>query len=171
MMGYRSEVHLAVYTETKEEFISAFTAWRLQNGVDFTEWTMFSETETFEIGNPYDRGWTTAFGFIYMCEHVKWYGGYPEVQEVEETIKELPEFGFAVEFLRVGEESGDIETFDEAPENKTLIGLFWPETRISRMDDLSLSAKEHTLGDKSWIADFVENTSTIGDQQSDTPRV
>ena len=163
-MGYRSDVQLAVYTKTKEDFITAFTRWRLDSGVDFTEWTMWTTTETIEWTNS--RG-LSLYGFIFTDEHVKWYGGYPEVEEVERVMKELPDYGFSVEFIRVGEEAGDIEEFEQSPDGVHPFGLFWAETVISRTHFLS-DAVEHRLGDKSWIADYVENQSTIGDQRSDT---
>lgn len=160
-MGYRSDVQLAVYTKTKENFITAFTRWRLDNGVDFTEWTMWTNTEIIDSGKH------ELFGFIFTDESVKWYGGYPEVDEVERVMHKLPDYGFCVEFLRTGEESGDIETFEQAPEGEHYYGMFWVESVIVRTNGLQ-HTYEHRLGDKSWIADYVENQSTIGDQRSDT---
>jgi hypothetical protein len=158
LMGYRSEVHLAVYTKNKGDFIAAFTRWRLDNGVDFTYWTMWDHTEMVDNDD--------VFGFLFWDEHTKWYGGYPDVEEVETTMKELPDYGFCVEFMRVGEEAGDVEDFEGHPDGVSLWGFFYPVTRVER-DDLP-NTYNHKLGDNSWIADYVENQSTIGDQRSDT---
>lgn len=157
-MGYRSEVHLAVYTKNKDDFITAFTRWRLVNGVDFTEWTMWDQTEIIEQESIY--------GFLFMNEGVKWYSGYDDVDEVSRTIKRLSEYGFHVEFLRAGEETGDVECYEYAPDDLHVYGLFYPVTIIER--SVNVSGVLHKLGDKSWIADYVENQSTIGDQRSDT---
>jgi len=157
-MGYRSEVHLAVYTKKKEDFIAAFTRWRLDNGVDFTEWTMWDHTEMVDTAD--------VFGFLFWDESTKWYGGYPDVDEVETTMKELSDYGFCVEFVRVGEEAGDVETFDRFPDGVNPWGFFHTYTGIER--DHLPNTRRHEFGDKSWIADYVENTSTIGDQRSDT---
>lgn len=157
-MGYRSEVHLAVYTKTKDDFVAAFTRWRLDNGVDFTEWTMWDHTDTVDNDD--------VFGFLFWDEHTKWYGGYPDVEEVEATMKELPDYGFCVEFVRVGEESGDVEDFEGYPDGGSLWGFFHIYTAVER--DHLPNIRRHAIGDKSWIASYVENTSTIGDQRSDT---
>ena len=157
-MGYRSEVHLAVYTRSKEDFIAAFTRWRLDNGVDFTEWTMWDHTDMVDNDD--------VFGFLFWDEHTKWYGGYQDVEEVETTMKELPDYGFCVEFVRAGEETGDVEDFEKSPDGCGLWGFFHTYNAIER--DALPNTYDHKLGDKSWIADYVENISTIGDQRSDT---
>lgn len=164
-MGYRSDVQLAVYAKTKEDFITAFTHWRLDNGVDFTEWTMWDQTET--IDWPRSIHGLSIFGFIFTNEQVKWYAGYSDVDEVERTIQQLSSYGFCVEFIRIGEETGDVETYEYAPDNMDIFGLFYTVTLVERSVNAS-DVSKHTLGDKSWIASYVENTSTIGDQRSDT---
>jgi len=163
-MGYRSDVQLAVYAKNREDFITSFTRWRLDNGADFTEWTTWTTTETIEWTNS---NGLSLYGFIFSDEQVKWYSGYYDVDEIERVMRELPDYGFSVEFLRVGEEPNDVESFERFPDGVNPFGLFWAETVISRTHILS-DAAEHRLGDKSWIADYVENQSTIGDQRSDT---
>ena len=157
-MGYSSEVHLAVYTKTKDDFVAAFTRWRLDNGVDFTEWTMWDHTDMVDNAD--------VFGFLFWDEQTKWYGGYPDVEEVEATMKELPDYGFCVEFVRVGEESGDVEDFEGYPDGGKPWGFFHTYTGVER--DHLPNTRRHAIGDKSWIASYVENTSTIGDRRSDT---
>ena len=163
-MGYRSDVRLAVYTDTKDEFVTAFAAWRLANGFDFTDWELWDDINRFEYEKPRE----SAFGFSYYVDQIKWYPNYPEIEQAEKIIPALPGYGFSVEFLRTGEDPSDIETFDKTPEGKHLLGLFWAEVRSCETNDLFTHSVEHTLGDKSWIADYVENTSTIGDRRSDT---
>lgn len=172
-MGYRSEVHLAVYTKTKQDFVAAFTQWRLAGGIDFTEWgDIWSSVEIVDRGYSFDhQNSGHVFGLLFMATDIKWYSSfYPEVQEVEDTIRKLDEYGFVVEFLRVGEESGDIDEYCQASElfNNDYQSFFYPVTFVERDVGL-LGLKDKIVGDKSWIADCVGNTSTIGDRRSDTP--
>lgn len=155
-MGYRSEVHLAVYAPDKDDFVAAFTRWRLDNGVDFTEWDGW---DSIEIQNNND-----FFGFLYRNDSVKWYSGYSDVQEIEAAIEKLPDYGFCVEFIRVGEESGDVEHLDKPPEGGHSLYLFNAYTTVLRNTD-SYGTTHHP-GDTSWIASYVENQSPIGDQHS-----
>ena len=157
-MGYRSDVHLAVYAHNKPDFVAAFTRWRLDNGVDFTEWTMWDHTDMVD-----DPG---VFGFLFWDEHTRWYDDYPDVKEVESTMKELPDYGFYVEFLRVGEEVNDVKEFKGYPDGGNPWGFFYTYTGVER-DHLN-NIRRHAIGDKSWIASYVENQSPTGDQHSDT---
>ena len=42
-------------------------------------------------------------------EDVKWYESYPDVSEFDAMLPEIEELGFCYEFVRVGENEGDIE--------------------------------------------------------------
>ena len=171
-MGYRSEVHLAVYTKTKQDFVTAFTRWRLAGGVDFTEWgeDIWSSVEIVDREySSQSQNSAHVFGFLFIANDIKWYSSYPEVQEVEDTIRKLDEYGFVVEFLRVGEESEDIDEYCQASElfNDDYQRFFYPVT-VVQLDVELIGLKNKIEGDKSWIANYVESTSTIGDRRSDT---
>ena len=157
-MGYRSEVYFAVYAHNKEDFVAAFTRWRLDNGVDFTEWDIGTRREM--VDNE------AMFGFLFYDPETKWYSTYEDVQEVEDTLPRLPDYGFLVEFVRVGEESGDIDIRNGSPEGTSVEGVFWVSANIHEYEEITYDAVDHEPGDKSWIASYVENQSTIGDQRS-----
>lgn len=168
-MGYRSEVHLAVYTDSNREsklsahdkFVTAYTHWRFDNNVDFPKWPYWETTEIINHKSPYRQ----AFGFLFMNEGVKWYTGYQDVDDVMETIDLLPNYGFKVEFLRIGEDASDIDQRDLAPEGEEGIwGMFWPVHTTQRCS--TLADVEPYDGGTLWIADYATSPSTIGDQHS-----
>lgn len=162
-MGYRSDVHLAVYAHNKEDFVAAFTRWRLDNGVDFTEWTGWDSIEIMDN--------EAVFGFVFYNRETKWYSGYQDVQEVEAVMKKLPEYGFCVEFVRIGEGNSDIDMHSGCPDGTYLEDVFWVRADVIENEVCTGDAVDHELGDKSWIANYVENQSTTGDQRSDTQPV
>jgi hypothetical protein len=45
----------------------------------------------------------------FAMDGVKWYESYPEVKAFERMLREVEELGFSYEFIRIGEESDDIE--------------------------------------------------------------
>jgi len=172
-MGYRSDVHLAVYTDSNSEsklsahdkFVAAYTHWRFDSNVDFPEWPYWNTTEIINHKSPYRQ----AFGFLFMNEGVKWYEGYQDVDDVMRTIDHLPMYGFKVEFLRIGEDASDVDQRELLPKGEqSPWGMFWPVHTIQRCS--TLDTAEPYDGGTLWIADYATSPSTIGDQHSDTPR-
>jgi hypothetical protein len=66
----------------------------------FTKWTHNSK------GN-----WITEnVGFaIFLFDWTKWYNGYPSIDAIERYVKSLSHY----KFVRVGEETGDVETDED----------------------------------------------------------
>jgi len=103
-MGYRSDVHALFYTTTKEEW-PVLKLYMEEN---------FPKYETLEL--KYVEG-KRLWGYEMVCEHVKWYESYEDVQvfyafkrkygalidEQEEGKK------WKFEFVRIGEELEDVE--------------------------------------------------------------
>jgi hypothetical protein len=57
------------------------------------------------------------------------------------------------------------------PDGTYLEDVFWVRAEVFENEVCTGDAVDHELGDKSWIANYVENQSTTGDQRSDTQPV
>jgi hypothetical protein len=102
-MGYRSDVAIAVYGP--EEVVAPFvTANRLLGDIDFGDVDIYQYTD-----GSVDKMCMVMVNF----EDVKWYDSYKEVQEWEDFMKRAGRLAATeplnAEFVRVGEEAGDIE--------------------------------------------------------------
>lgn len=85
-MGYRSDGKLWFSEEAKELFTN----------------------EIAEALSEYDV--ETAGNYtIYSFDGWKWYNSYPEIQLMENFMSELDEKEIPYEFIRMGEDDGDIE--------------------------------------------------------------
>lgn len=63
----------------------------------------------------------------FMFDDVKWYASYPDVQAFEKMLDEIADLGYCYEFVRVGEDSNDIEIRDSLNSN----GYLSTETTIT----------------------------------------
>lgn len=45
----------------------------------------------------------------FTCDDVKWYPSYPAVVAFSKYLQEIEELGFATEYVRIGEETDDID--------------------------------------------------------------
>jgi len=110
-MGYRSEVVLAISKHLTPFLTLAVT----QNKA--AETLVFSDADTFDRDYGGDKSW------LMVWDGIKWYDSYECIQTLEKFIQEATsdEYEFEVDgkkqssaehikFVRVGEESGDIET-------------------------------------------------------------
>ena len=102
-MGYRSDVAIAVYGP--EEVVAPFvTANRLLGDIDFGDVDIYQYTD-----GSVDKMCMVMVNF----EDVKWYDNIKEVQEWEDFMKRAGRLAdtepLNAEFVRVGEEVGDIE--------------------------------------------------------------
>ena len=114
-MGYRSNVTAVFYT-TKEKF----SMMKIYVDEHFPE----------EF-----KGYLTVQGdraYVFKLDNVKWYDGYPEVQAFQRFVSNFLEFdkggddstSWAYEFVRIGEDSNDIEeTYSDNSEN--VLSLSW----------------------------------------------
>lgn len=106
-MGYRSEVKAVFYTCDKEQWPA------LRLFVDEN----FPEEFKYCLGVI---GSSSYCGYVFSCEDVRWYDGYPDVQaykkfvaqytELVENAEDGHELPWVYEFIRIGEDTEDIET-------------------------------------------------------------
>ena len=103
-MGYRSDVEILFYPENPEEFAM------LQLYVEE------NLPDKFEVGDMTCNRWPQGNKYLHIrMEGIKWYPSYEDVivytecfDSWEERFGSPPKFHF--EFVRIGEDDGDIET-------------------------------------------------------------
>jgi len=109
-MGYRSEVVLAI-SKHLTPFLTLATA---QNAA--------AQTLVFNDADHFDRDYGGDKSWLIRWDHIKWYDSYECIQTLEKFIQEATsdEYEFEadgkkqssaehIRFVRVGEDSGDIE--------------------------------------------------------------
>ena len=109
-MGYRSQVVLAI----SKHLTPFLTLAASQNAAAQT--LVFKDTDRFDRDYGGDKSW------LMVWDAIKWYDSYEDIQTLEKFIQEASddEYEFEVDgqaqsscehirFVRVGEESGDIE--------------------------------------------------------------
>jgi hypothetical protein len=105
-MGYRSEVKAVFYTEDKEKW----PVLKLYMEENFPkEWSL----ELIESSHYY--------GYVFSAGDIKWYESYPDVQAFDAFVdayrnlidSESSALSWAYEFIRIGEDTKDIETDSE----------------------------------------------------------
>ena len=98
MMGYRSDVAIAIYGE-EDQMVAFIAASRLKE--DFTE--VFKECEIY----PYQGG--THLMLSAQFDGVKWYDGYEDVDRWNKFVRLAEEHYESIntEYVRVGEETDD----------------------------------------------------------------
>ena len=96
-MGYRSNVALVT---TRKGLDMVREAWNSADGEYYVN--LDADAEIVELGENH------LDGVAILWEDVKWYGGAPEVEAVEELIVS-DDFDEPYSFVRVGEEMGDCE--------------------------------------------------------------
>jgi len=109
-MGYRSQVVLAI----SKHLTPFFTLATAQNAAAQT--LVFNDADTFDRDYGGDKSW------LLVWDGIKWYESYEDIQALEKFIQEATcdEYEFEVDgeaqassehirFVRVGEESDDIE--------------------------------------------------------------
>jgi len=109
-MGYRSEVVLAI-----SKHLTPFLTLAASQNAE-TQALVFKHADHFDRDYGGDKSW------LIRWDHIKWYESYEDIQTLEKFIQEATsdEYEFEVDgkaqsscehirFVRVGEESGDIE--------------------------------------------------------------
>ncbi len=109
-MGYRSEVVLAI----SKHLTPFLTLACSQNAA--------AQTLVFKDADYFERNYENEKSWLIRWDHIKWYDSYEEIQALERFICEASsdEYEFEVDgkkqsssdhikFVRVGEETGDIE--------------------------------------------------------------
>ena len=102
-MGYRSDVGLCVYTlGTEPQQRDKFLALKTLLSTRFAE-----VTQTFGDDYTYDP---VENQLRVLLENVKWYTGFPDVKMFMDMIDSLEELEYEYDYVRVGEDNGDVET-------------------------------------------------------------
>lgn len=118
-MGYRSEVSIQLESKAFDMVMKSIKKYNSEqaDGYEFYPDTILKKDDE----------------YIIQWGYVKWYSDYGDVKSVESVLTELDKYkesaeidGFRYDFLRVGEESGDIETRS----NDVCYGTCFPETHI-----------------------------------------
>ena len=113
-MGYRSQVVLAI-SKHLTPFLTLATSQNTE-----AQALVFKYADTFERDYGGDKSW------LLVWDDIKWYESYEDIQAIEKFVQEAScdEYEFEVDgikeassehirFVRVGEESGDIETIGD----------------------------------------------------------
>lgn len=98
-MGYRSEVKICMRKSDYKELKG-----RLEVTGDTDTLDLFNEDSFLDFSYT-DLGDVVVFGWGW----IKWYGEYKEVTFIENFLNEIEEQGHPYKFIRIGEETGDIE--------------------------------------------------------------
>jgi len=104
-MGYRSEVVIIVYGD--EENMVAFkkTYDEAYAKLPELEQGWINDCIKADDRNGFDDG-----RFTFVAEDVKWYEGYVHVDFFIELLEQVDDLGVNSEFIRIGEDNGDVET-------------------------------------------------------------
>lgn len=99
-MGYRSDVAVVIYGDGRDPEKYALLK-TLMN-------TTFKEAYTEFDGNAEWHDYKYVLEFA--MKSVKWYDGHGEVQKFMKMLEDIVDIkGFNYEFMRIGEDDGDIE--------------------------------------------------------------
>jgi hypothetical protein len=110
MMGYRSVVEAVFYTRKEEEY-PLLKLYVEEN---------FPKSEELREGLKPIKA-NNVWGCHFIADNVKWYESYPEIQEFSQFADKFIEFAdskenmpekqlsWAYEFVRIGEQSDDVE--------------------------------------------------------------
>ena len=109
-MGYRSSVVLAI-----SKHLTPFFMMKVSQNKS-------AETLVFRDADHFDRDYDGDKSWLIRWDHIKWYESYEDIEALEKFISEAcsDEYEFEVDgkaqsscehirFVRVGEESGDVE--------------------------------------------------------------
>jgi hypothetical protein len=119
MMGYRSVVEAVFYTRNEEEY----PLLKLYVEENFPK---FWQEEDIDCLKPIKAN--NVWGCHFIADNVKWYESYPEIREFNEFVVKFNQLltenerarpTWAYEFVRLGEETEDIE--EERSENADFI--------------------------------------------------
>lgn len=118
-MGYRSVVEAVFYTRNEEEY----PLLKLYVEENFPK---FWKEEDIDCLKPIKAN--NVWGCHFIADNVKWYESYPEIREFNEFVVKFNQLltenerarpTWAYEFVRIGEETEDIE--EESSENADFI--------------------------------------------------
>jgi len=110
-MGYRSNVMALIYPDacvSEEQVLEKYEQLKVLMATTF-------KAVVDEFGDPHMTWMHKDHALMFSLEDVKWYPSYPDVQMFEQMMEafnadssdDVP--GYCTEFVRVGEESDDVE--------------------------------------------------------------
>ena len=100
-MGYRSEVAIALTSEAANKlFVLQEFCPELKELINDADETSHFDKQSI------DRGFDTKL----YWNHIKWYDTYTEIQQMETFLYQILEDDEAFLFLRIGEETDDMES-------------------------------------------------------------
>jgi len=109
-MGYRSDVTIAIYG-SEHVIAPLLAAQRMLSDSAIVADKDYVKSYGFSAPLGYGSEFVKQHMILAEFENVKWYESYPDVHRWENLVSEAsqnPEI--CTEFVRIGEESGDIET-------------------------------------------------------------
>ena len=96
-MGYRSDIAVLVYPADHEKYPMLKTLMGTTFKAIDDEWGGCSH-------------WVDKAGVLkFEISDIKWYESYPEVRRFEAFLGDVEDLGFEFEFIRIGEDTGDVE--------------------------------------------------------------
>ena len=106
-MGCRSEIKVLIYPDpySEEHMRERYEQLKVLMGTTFKK-------VADEFGDPYMTWMHKDHALMFSLEDVKWYPSYPDVQRFEAmmgTFRSEEITGYCTEFVRIGEESDDVE--------------------------------------------------------------
>ena len=113
-MGYRSNIRCLIYpveqtAENWDSFITNYHTFKTLMNTTFKEvLDMWSGHIVFDDDH-------TLMDFA--IDDVKWYSSYPDVGAFMKLLEDVEELGYEYEFIRVGEDNGDIECLESNNHN------------------------------------------------------
>lgn len=108
-MGYRSEVAIKFYSEFSDD---AGDMASFKNAYDKAYGALSEEDQGIVdllMNADEKNGWHDGV-FTFHADYVKWYDGYSWVKFFIELLEQVEDLGINSEFIRIGEDYGDIET-------------------------------------------------------------
>jgi hypothetical protein len=125
-MGYRSQVTAVIYPATPEDPMGpdAYKEYELDkyNALRVLMTTKFEQLMGKWFGG--EAQWDDRNQrLVFEMQDVKWYEGYEDVKAFDAMLIEVTELGYCSEFVRVGEETDDIEHRYEGDGVKYLLNV------------------------------------------------
>ena len=111
-MGYRSQVTAVIYPAEPEDPLGpdAYTEYEKEKyeALRFLMGTKFEQIMDKWFGG--EAQWDDRnYRLVFEMHDVKWYESYEDVKAFDAMLVEVEELGYCSEFVRVGEETDDIE--------------------------------------------------------------
>ena len=125
-MGYRSQVTAVIYPAEPEDPLGpdAYTEYETEkyNALRFLMGTKFAQImDKWFGGEAQWDDWKKRL--VFEMQDVKWYESYEDVKAFDAMLIEVTELGYCSEFVRVGEETDDIEHRYEGEGVKYLLNV------------------------------------------------